>query len=256
MARLSRLERSIKGKVAIVTGAASGMGRATAQLFADEGAHVAVTDLNQDRIDLVVDAINAAGGDASGWVLDVTNASQRTTVARAVEERWGGIDILVNNAGIAQETNIDGDDFEAIWDRTLAVLLTSQAQLIRACLPALERSTGGRIVNIASLAGNEGTPNAPAYSAAKAGVIALTKSMGKELAGTGVLVNSVAPAALDTEMVDRMDPAHVEVMISKSPLKRLGTAEECASMVCWLLSEECSFSTGACFDVSGGRTVY
>ena len=120
----------------------------------------------------------------------------------------------------------------------------------------MTRQSWGRIVNIASLAGKEGTPNAPAYSASKAGVIALTKSMGKELAATGVLVNCVAPAALDTDMVKNMAPAHVEIMVNKSPLGRLGTAEECAELVAWLCSDACSFSTGATFDLSGGRTVY
>lgn len=256
MARLSRLERSIKGKVAIVTGAASGMGRATAQLFADEGAHVAVTDLDSTRIALVVDAINAAGGDARGWVLDVTDPAQRKAVAMAVEVRWGGIDILVNNAGIAQETNVDGDDFEAIWDRTLAVLLTSQVQLIRACLPALERSDSGRIVNIASTEGLGATKGISPYTAAKTGVIGLTRSLAVELGPKGITVNCICPGPILTGMTENIpEEARSEFARRRVALKRYGDPEEVAHGTLNFVLPASSYITGTALPVDGGLTI-
>ncbi len=256
MTRLSRLERSIKGKVAIITGAASGMGRATAQLFADEGARVAVTDLDRARIDLVVDAINAAGGDAFGWVLDVTNPAQRKAVANAVEERWGAIDILVNNAGIAQETNIDGEDFEAIWDRTLAVLLTAQAQLIRACLPALERSDSGRIVNIASTEGLGATKGISPYTAAKTGVIGLTRSLAVELGPKGITVNCICPGPILTGMTENIpEEARNEFARRRVALKRYGDPEEVAHGTLNFALPASSYITGTALPVDGGLTI-
>ena len=176
MGRLSKLNRSIKGKVALVTGAASGMGRATAHLFADEGAKVAVTDLHAGEVKKVVDEIEGSGATAKGWVLDVTSEKDRTRVLKELEENWAGLDILVNNAGIAVETPIDNDGYQEIWDRTLAVLLTSQSMLIKSCLPLLKNAPDPRIVNIASTEGLGATKGISPYTAAKTGVIGLTRS--------------------------------------------------------------------------------
>ncbi len=256
MTRLSKLSRSIAGKVAIVTGAASGMGRATAHLFADEGAHVAVTDINAEGVEAVVAEMTEAGLSAKGWTLDLANLERIKIVIAEVADHFGGIDILVNNAGISKHTLIDDDEYEDIWDRHLDILLRAHTRTIRAALPYLRKSEGGRIVNIASVAGKKGNPNAPAYSSAKAGVIGLTKTLGKELAKTGIVVNCVAPAAVQTAIFDQMSDEHVDFMLSKIPMKRFGVSEEIAAMVAWLCSEECSFSTGAIFDISGGRATY
>ena len=181
MGRLSKLNRSIKGKVALVTGAASGMGRATAHLFADEGAKVAVTDLHAGDVKKVVDEIEESGGTAKGWVLDVTSEKDRTRVLKELEENWAGLDILVNNAGIAVETTIDNDGYQEIWDRTLAVLLTSQSMLIKTCLPLLKKAPDARIVNIASTEGLGATKGISPYTAAKTGVIGLTRSLAVDM---------------------------------------------------------------------------
>ena len=175
MTRLSTLSRSIAGKVALVTGAASGMGRATAHLFADEGAHVAVTDLDAAKVQAVVDEIRGVGGSAEGWTLDVSSSADRERVVAAIVAKWGALDILVNNAGIVIERPLEAPDYEAAWDRTLDVLLKSQVMLIRACLPHLLKCGAGRIVNIASTEGLGATKGISPYTAAKTGVIGLTR---------------------------------------------------------------------------------
>jgi len=256
MPRLSKLDRSIKGKIAIITGAASGMGRATAHLFADEGAHVAVTDLDADRVNAVVSEIEAAGGDAHGWVLDVTNADDRRSVTSAVIERWGGIDILINNAGIAIETAVDADNFEAIWDRTLAVLLTAQVQLIRDCLPALESASGGRIVNIASTEGLGATKGISPYTAAKTGVIGLTRSLAVELGPKGITVNCICPGPILTGMTAAIPAeAKAEFARRRVALKRYGDPEEVAHGTLNFVLPASSYMTGAVLPVDGGLTI-
>jgi len=256
MPKISKLNRSIKGKVAVVTGAASGMGRATACLFADEGAHVAVTDLDATKVQRVVDDIVAAGGDASGWVLDVTNPDQRRSCAAEVAARWGGIDILVNNAGIALETNVDADDFESIWDRTLAVLLTSQVQLIRACLPHLEKSDSGRIVNIASTEGLGATKGISPYTAAKTGVIGLTRSLAVELGPKGITVNCICPGPILTGMTESIpEEARNEFARRRVALKRYGDPEEVAHGTLNFVLPASSYMTGAALPVDGGLTI-
>ncbi|MDP6184479.1 MAG: SDR family NAD(P)-dependent oxidoreductase [Gammaproteobacteria bacterium] len=256
MPRLSKLSRSIEGKVAIVTGAASGMGRATAGLFADEGAHVAVTDLDIEKIQIVVDEIRASGGSAHGWRLDVTNASERRSVSEAVQTRWDGIDILVNNAGIAIETAVDSDNFEAIWDRTIAVLLTAQVQLIRDCLPALEKSGGGRIVNIASTEGLGATKGISPYTAAKTGVIGLTRSLAVELGPRGITVNCICPGPILTGMTAAIpDEAKKEFARRRVALKRYGDPEEVAHGTLNFVLPASSYMTGAVLPVDGGLTI-
>ena len=226
------------GRTAIVTGGAQGIGAAIAQRLASGGARVQVWDLE-----------GSPGVDVSD-----PSAVQRAT-ARALEE-LGKIDVLVNNAGIAGLNKPTTEYPIEEWERVLRVNLTSQFLCCRAVAPQMIKAGYGRIVNIASIAGKEGNPNAVAYSASKAGVIALTKSLGKELARTGVLVNCVTPAAARTAIFNQMTEQHIQYMLSKIPIGRFVNVEEIAALVCWLASEECSFSTGAVFDISGGRATY
>jgi 3-oxoacyl-[acyl-carrier protein] reductase len=232
------------GKVAVVTGGAGGIGRAIADRLVDAGASVWIWDLA------------ASGESQNGLKVDVADLASVEAAAKEVLGAAGRIDILVHSAGFAGETVSLEDSDPAAWRRVIEVNLVGTYNVCRAVVPTMRAARAGRIVNIASLAGKEGTPNASAYSAAKAGVIALTKSLGKELAGTGVLVNAIAPAAIATDILDQMSPAHVETMIDKSPLKRLGEPEEVAEMALWLASGSCSFNLGSIFDLSGGRATY
>jgi len=219
------------GRTAVVTGGAQGIGAAIARRLKDSGANVAI------------------------WDLPETDVSDPTAIDRALRE-LDRVDILVNNAGIsgliAPTTEYPLEE----WERILRVNLTSQFLCCRAVAPRMVKAGYGRIVNMASIAGKEGTPNFAAYSASKAGSIALTKSLGKELAKTGVLVNCVAPAAAKTAIFQQMTPEHVATMLSKIPMGEFVPVEAIAALVCWLASEECSFSTGAVFDISGGRATY
>jgi 3-oxoacyl-[acyl-carrier protein] reductase len=234
---MNRLD--LRGRIAIVTGGAQGIGAAIVERMEASGASVRVWDV-------------AAKKDP----VDVSDAAQvEKATARALAE-LGGIDVLVNNAGVAGLNSPTVEYPFDEWERVLRVNLTSQFLCCRAVAPHMVKRKYGRIVNIASIAGKEGNPNAVAYSASKAGVIALTKSLGKELAQTGVLVNCVTPAAAKTAIFDQMKQQHIDYMLSKIPMSRFVTVEEIASLVCWLASEDCSFSTGAVFDISGGRATY
>jgi len=228
-----------KGRTAVVTGGLQGIGAAIVKRLEASGAKVLVWDVA-----------------AKKGPVDVSDASavERAT-AKAVAEH-GKIDVLVNNAGIAGLNVATAEYPVEEWERVLRVNLTSQFLCCRALAPHMVKRKYGRIVNIASIAGKEGNPNAVAYSASKAGVIALTKSLGKELAQTGVLVNCVTPAAAKTAIFDQMTKQHIDYMLAKIPMNRFVTVEEIASLVCWLASEDCSFSTGAVFDISGGRATY
>jgi 3-oxoacyl-[acyl-carrier protein] reductase len=245
---MSRAEYDFAGRVAVVTGAAGGIGRAICNAFARGGAHT----VNWDRVPGALDA-----PDAPHHVeVDVTRPETIEAALAATLARFGRIDYLVNNAGFAGSTvALDAYD-PAEWQRIVEVNLFGTYQVCRHVVPAMRRAGTGRIVNVASLAGKEGTPNASAYSAAKAGVIALTKSLGKELAQTGILANGIAPAAVETPLLAQMSPAHVQTMIDKSPMGRLGTVDEVADLTLWLCSDSCTFSTGAIFDLSGGRATY
>jgi len=256
MGRLSKLSRSIAGKVAIITGAGSGMGRATAHLFADEGAQVAVVDMNTDGVDSVVREITGAGGTAAGWAIDVTDNGAISTLVREVVARFGGIDILVNNAGVSQAAPIDSDDFEATWTRTLAVNLTAHAQLVRACLPHLMAHGSGRVVNIASTEGLGATAFISPYTSSKHGVIGLTRSLAVELGARGVTVNCVCPGPIHTGMTAVIpDEAKQKFARRRVPLRRYGEPEEVAHATLSLVLPAASYINGAVLVVDGGMTV-
>lgn len=248
----------LSGHNAIVTGGAAGMGLAMAQRLARSGANVCIWDLDRDAIDRAVAELSANAGDVTvfGEVADISDPSAVDAALTATRKRFDSVEITINNAGIAGPNVVSWEYPIEDWRQVIAVDLVGTFLVSRAVIPLMLEKSYGRIVNIASVAGKEGNPNASAYSAAKAGVIGLTKSLGKELAATGILVNCVTPAAVHTALFDQMTQEHVDYMLSKIPMGRLGLPDEVAAMVTWLCSEECSFSTGAVFDLSGGRATY
>ena len=246
------IQYDFKGRTAVVTGGAKGIGLGIAQRLAGAGAAVAVWDLNTDSLRSSKDghAFDAA------FSVDVTEPARVEQAVQDTLAQLGVIDILVNNAGIAGPTLSTWEYPLQDWDRVIATDLTSVFLCCRAVIPFMLEQGGGRIVNIASVAGKEGNANASAYSAAKAGVIGLTKSLGKELAQSGIIVNCVAPAMVQTDLLDEMTPEYIATVTAKIPMGRFGTIAENADMVAWLCSDACSFATGAVFDVSGGRATY
>jgi NAD(P)-dependent dehydrogenase (short-subunit alcohol dehydrogenase family) len=242
-----------KNRAAIVTGGAQGFGYAIAKRLLGSGAKVRIWDRDAP---LLEKSVSALGAGASGEALDVADADAVARAAKRAIADLGRVDVLVNNAGIAGNNHPTIEYPIEEWERVLRVNLTSQFLCCRAIGGHMAKNKYGRIVNVSSIAGKEGNPNAVAYSAAKAGVISLTKSLGKELAKDGVVVTCVTPAAGRTAILDQSTPQHVEYMVSKIPTGRLVESEEVAALVCWLASEECSFSTGAVFDISGGRATY
>ncbi|MFO1317278.1 MAG: SDR family NAD(P)-dependent oxidoreductase [Burkholderiales bacterium] len=243
-----------KGRTAAVTGGAMGIGLAVAQRLAASGARVALWDRDEKAL---AQAQAALGGDTRTFALDVTDAAAVERVAQATAAAFGGVvDVLVCSAGITGP-NVPLADYPVDdWKRVFDVNVHGVFLCNRAIVPPMRAKGYGRIVNIASVAGKEGNPNASAYSASKAAVIGLTKSLGKELARTGICVNCVTPAAVRTAIFDQMTQQHIDFMLSKIPMGRFGTVDEIAALVCWLASEDCSFSTGAVFDLSGGRATY
>ena len=245
----------LRGRVAVITGGAQGIGYATAERMLASGASVVLWDIDAARLDQAVAAL-ASRGRVSADRVELTEEDSVAAAAAATLARHGRIDILVNNAGITGGNAPTWELDPAVWRRVVEVNLIAPFLACRAVVPQMIAQGYGRIVNIASVAGKEGNPNASHYSASKAGLIGLTKSLGKELATKGVLVNAVAPAAARTAIFDQMAPEHIAFMLGKIPMGRLVTVEEVAAMVCWLASEESSFSTGAVFDLSGGRATY
>jgi len=245
----------LKGRTAIVTGAARGIGYATAQTCLASGAAVALWDIDAAALDKAVASLKQSDR-VHAAIVDVTDEASIAAAVDALIRDAGRIDILVNNAGITGGNAPLWQLAPELWRRVVEVNLVAPYLVCRAVVPHMIAAGYGRIVNIASIAGKDGNPNASHYSASKAGLIGLTKSLGKELATTGVLVNAIAPAAAKTELFGQMSEAHIDYMLSKIPMNRFVTVDEIAAMVAWLASEECSFSTGAVFDISGGRAVY
>jgi len=243
----------LNGRTAIITGAAQGIGLAIAQRFVASGAKVALWDMNLSGAQAAAKQLGAA---AAAFGVELTNEASIRAGFDATLASFSQVDVLVNNAGItggnAATWELDTD----VWRQVVDVNLVAPFMVCKVVVPHLIAQGGGRIVNIASIAGKEGNPNASHYSASKAGLIALTKSLGKELASHGVLVNAITPAAAKTPIFDSMTPQHIDYMLSKIPMGRFVEVEEVAAMAGWLASPDCSFSTGAVFDISGGRATY
>ncbi|MFP3900998.1 MAG: SDR family NAD(P)-dependent oxidoreductase [Acidimicrobiia bacterium] len=256
MARITQLSRSVAGRVAIVTGAASGIGRATAHLLADEGASVAVIDRSSDGVEAVGREIADAGGTAATWALDVADRAAVHAAVDDVAARLGSPHILVNNAGVSLPASIDAEGYEQAWDATLAVNLTAHATFARACLPHLRRDGGGRIVNIASTEGLGATAHLSPYAASKHGVIGLTRALAVELGSTGVTVNAVCPGPIRTGMTALIpEEAKTKFARRRVPMRRYGEPEEVAHMVLSLVLPAASYVNGAVLAVDGGLTV-
>jgi NAD(P)-dependent dehydrogenase (short-subunit alcohol dehydrogenase family) len=240
----------MKGRHAVITGGAAGLGFAIAQRMLASGATVTLWDRDEAAL---AGAAKALGAGVATVQVDVTS---HNSVVQAVAQTAPKVDALVNSAGITgPNTALTYYPVDA-WQQVMAVNINGIFHCCREIVPLMQKADYGRIVNIASVAGKDGNPNASAYSTSKAAVIGLTKSLGKELASTGIRVNCVTPAAVKTAIFDQMTPEHIQFMLSKIPMGRFGTPEEIAAMVGWLCTEDCSFSTGAVFDLSGGRSTY
>jgi len=243
------------GRVAVITGGARGIGYATAERFLSSGAKVAIWDINGDRARASAAQLSSLGS-VSVHTVELTDEAAVQAAAAETLSVHGKIDIAVNNAGITGGNGTTWELDPKVWREVLEVNLYAPYLVCRAIVPHMISAGYGRIVNIASIAGKEGNPNASHYSASKAGLIGLTKSLGKELAKSNVLVNCVTPAASQTEQFGQMTQAHIDYMRSKIPMDRFVLPEEIAAMIAWLSSEDCSFTTGGVFDISGGRAVY
>jgi 2-dehydro-3-deoxy-L-rhamnonate dehydrogenase (NAD+) len=242
-----------KNRVAVITGGASGVGLEVATRIMAEGGKVSLWDRDAATL---AKAATSIGGDSHTVEVDVTDPARLARAAQTVHALFGHIDILVASAGITGPTVKLWEFPVEEWRRVIDIDLNGVFNSCRAVVPFMLKNDYGRIVNISSVAGKEGNPNASAYSTAKAGVIGLTKSLGKELASTGIRANCVTPAAFQSPILTQMPQSHIDYMKSKIPMGRLGEVSEVAALVCWLASEECSFSTGATFDISGGRSTY
>jgi len=249
---MSAWQGRFEGRTAVITGGASGLGKAAAARIVAEGGKVALWDLNPETLKAAAEEIGAAHTVA----LDVADPDAVAAAAGASRAALGRIDILIASAGITGAT-VPVQEFPLdSWKRVVDINLNGVFYCCRAIVPFMLDNGYGRIVNVASVAGKEGNPNASAYSASKAGVIGFTKSLGKELAGKGVIANSLTPATFESPILDQLPQSQVDYMRSKIPMGRLGEVEESAAMVCFMASEECSFTTASTFDTSGGRTTY
>lgn len=242
-----------EGKTAIVTGGARGIGRAIVERLASEGANVLIADIDEATGKAVAEQI---GANVEAFKLDVTSEASWNAAIERANAAWGKVDILVNNAGIAGRSAPTWELSFQEWLDVINIDLTGVFLGCRAVLPGMIERGYGRIVNIASIAGKEGNPNAVPYSAAKAGVIGLTKAVAKEVATKGVIINAITPAVIETEILKQVSQAHIDYMTSRIPMGRVGQPAEVAAMACFLCSDEVTFSTGAVFDLSGGRATY
>ncbi|MBY0232841.1 MAG: SDR family oxidoreductase [Gemmataceae bacterium] len=250
---MNRLDLS--GETAIVTGAARGIGFAIASRLLRSGAKVALWDRDSDALAAAESQLSPLGPVATA-TMDVTDLASIRAALAVAESRLGPVSVLVNNAGIAGANKPSWELDEGEWRQVVDIDLTGVFLCCKAVVPGMVAAKHGRIVNIASVAGKEGNPNAAHYSAAKAGVIGFTKSLGKELATKGVLANCVTPAAIESDIFKQMSETHIQYMLSRIPMGRFGQQDEAAALVAWLCSRDCSFSTGAVFDLSGGRATY
>jgi 3-oxoacyl-[acyl-carrier protein] reductase len=245
--------RSVRGLTVLITGAASGMGRATAELFAAEGANVVATDVSETAVIALADSLTARGLSAAAWPLDVADAAAIQRVTDAAAARFGGLDILVNNAGISAFSPIDSTDYEAVWSQAIAVLLTAHQRLVRAALPYLRRSMSPRIVNIASTEALGATSRDSPYAAAKAGVTGLTRALAVELGKEGITVNCICPGPILTGMTEALPEADRQTFAQRrTALRRYGRPEEVAHMTLSLALPAASYVTGAVIPVDGG----
>jgi 3-oxoacyl-[acyl-carrier protein] reductase len=257
MSEFIAIENRFKGQVAIVTGAATGLGEAIARRLAMEGAKVALIDRDGERLEQTKASLAQAGLPVHGFQVDITAEAAVGLTLANVERDMGPCSIMVNSAGIVGPTNTKIIDYPLEqFDRVYSVNLRGSFVMTKAVLPSMLKRGYGRILLIASIAGKEGNPGMVGYSATKAGVIGLVKSVGKEFAETGITINGLAPAVVMTDLVRGVDPKQVEYMTAKIPMKRLGTIQEVASLSAWIVSRECSFTTGFVFDLSGGRATY
>ena len=247
-------EYNFKGRTAVITGGAQGFGFAISKRIIDSGGNVIIWDIDKKAIEIAGKEINSKN--FSFQIVDITNFSNVEKSVGDLEKQFGSIDIFVNNAGMTGMNATVWDYPLDEWKKVIELNLNATFYCCKAIVPHMIKNNYGRIVNIASIAGKEGNPNASAYSTSKAGVIGLTKSLGKELSDKNIAVNCVTPAAAKTRIFDQMTKEHIDYMLSKIPRNRFAKVDELASLVCWLASEENSFSTAAVFDLSGGRATY
>jgi 3-oxoacyl-[acyl-carrier protein] reductase len=256
MEPIKKLDRSVKGRGVLVTGAASGMGRATAHLFAQEGALVALADINESGLAEVVREIKEAGGHGEGWRLDVLDGAEIKRVVAEVATRFGRLDILINNAGFGGFHPLDGPEYDQIWDRSIAGMLTAQQRLVRAALPYLRKSDAARIVNIASTEGLGATPGDSPYVVAKTGVIGLTRALAVDLGPEGITVNCICPGPIRTALTASIPDEHKTIFAKRrTALRRYGYPEEVAHITFSLCLPAASYLTGAVIPVDGGLTI-
>lgn len=249
-------ETVLTNRTAFVTGAARGIGLAIVERLARDGAAVTAVDIDLETLTREVGALAARGLRVRGGECDVTSRASVEAAVRDAEAAYGPVDILVNNAGIAGRAAPLEDLSDQDWRRVMEVDVTSVFLCSQAVISGMKARKSGRIINIASIAGKEGNPNMIPYSSAKAAVIGFTKALAKEVAQLGVYVNAIAPAVIETPILEQVTPQQVEYMVSRIPLGRMGQPHEVAALVAWLASDECSFTTGQCIDISGGRATY